>query len=270
MIGLPEVGNTIIVFGSMARGDHDLMSDRDILVVDDNRRDLREAANALDARGWSVAQFTWGQIEVLKARRSLFLHHIILEGAVLRDRGQRYNAMISGFEPAASYDDELQTSKHMLDAVRTIPPSNVGRLWAADVMAVAARNMGVSLLAEHRIYKFSLPEICAFLMDRTLIDAGELRILTNLRRLKYLYRNDHFDATVSFRYLKQTSEILDRLLGLGWTIEERPFEMISGENPRLIHPYAFARSIEKKLYTLRPRDTSDQSEFASQLRDCAR
>jgi hypothetical protein len=164
---------------------------------------------------------------------------------VLRDRGERYGAMISGFEPAASYDDELHTSKNMLDVVRTIPPSNVGRLWAADVMAVAARNMGVSLLAAHGIYKFSLPEICTSLLKCGLIHDDEAKVLTNLRRLKYFYRHERFDRKVSFQYLKQTSEILDRLLGLGWTVAEHPHEVLSGENQYLVHSYAFARSIEK-------------------------
>src|SRR4051812_45479039 len=89
---------TAIIFGSLARGDYDAMSDKDILIIDSDRDNLRSAAVILEQRGWSVAQFTWTQMAVLKARQSLFLYHIVREGIILKDKEHRYDDLMSGFE----------------------------------------------------------------------------------------------------------------------------------------------------------------------------
>ena len=66
------------IFGSCARGRTDALSDRDILIVDDDREVLRARASVLMADGKSVAPYTFLKLEKLAVNGALFIQHLRL------------------------------------------------------------------------------------------------------------------------------------------------------------------------------------------------
>ena len=84
------------VYGSMARGDSDDLSDVDVLVVGP---DGEEAGDLLKTVGLSepkvsISQYSWNEIQGMAAYGSLFLHHIRLEGRPLYE-GESCNGRLS-------------------------------------------------------------------------------------------------------------------------------------------------------------------------------
>lgn len=74
------------IFGSAARGDADAISDRDILIVDDDCDVLRKRSVILKNDGFSVASYTFRKLQALAQHGALFLQHLKLEAVIISDR----------------------------------------------------------------------------------------------------------------------------------------------------------------------------------------
>jgi len=257
--------DAVIIFGSAARDDSDSISDRDILLVGDSRPALVRIEQILECEGWSVAKFSWGQIRTMVARRSLFLAHIAHEGIILRDRDDKFQHLIGGFAPAYSYNDEIEVSKNMLAVVERIPDCPAGYLWASDVVAVAFRNLAISFLANHGIYKFSMREISASLLALGIIPKEAQRTIENLRKLKFCYRQKIQVPGLDFRFLQDVARVIDGVLSLDWHITRIPIENAFVDRFDFAHPYALSRAIEKVVILARPKNERSRSEFHAEM-----
>lgn len=74
------------LYGSHARGDSDGISDKDVLLVCDERRSPQDVSRLLTADQLgdsSVSQYAWSEIRKMAGYGSLFLEHIRLEGVVV-------------------------------------------------------------------------------------------------------------------------------------------------------------------------------------------
>lgn len=178
-----------VLFGSQSRGDHDQVSDRDILIVDDRPGALRRRAAILVQQGWSVASYTYRKLEALAGRGALFVQHLKMEGKVLRDERGRYSKIVSEFQPKQFYTNDIRENARLAGLLVSQPQTEKGALWAADVLYVAVRNFGVLWLAEQREYVFSYRLIVARLIAKGLIDQSGESALLKLRFLKALYRS---------------------------------------------------------------------------------
>jgi hypothetical protein len=176
------------VFGSAARGDADVISDRDILVVDDDIAVLQERSRALAEAGWSVASYTFAKLDALAQRGALFIQHIKLESDILVDRGDLLAARLAAFSPRPAYADEIRQNGLLANLAGCVPIGLRGTLLAADILYVSVRNFGVLSLAERGVYLFAYSEIVKALEDNGLIAPGGARALAALRFLKCLYR----------------------------------------------------------------------------------
>jgi hypothetical protein len=176
------------VFGSAARGDADGISDRDILIVDDDPAVLQARSRVLEAEGWSVASHTFRKLNALSHMGALFVQHLKLECRVLVDRDGRLTDLLASFRPRTDYAAELQENARLASLAATVPEGPRGTLLAADILYVTVRNFGVLSLAERGIHAYAYTAIGTGLETERLIAPGGARAIASLRFLKCLYR----------------------------------------------------------------------------------
>lgn len=177
------------VFGSVSRGDDDALSDRDILLVDDDTQLLNRRQATLEAEGWSVASYTFGKLNALVSKGALFVQHLKDETNILRDVGGQFRLALDAFRPKRCYHADLITNSYLAGLAAIRPDTRAGALWAADVLYVATRNFGVLHLAQKGIYLFSYSRVLEALVDDAVITPSNLPHLLKLRLAKSLYRS---------------------------------------------------------------------------------
>ncbi|MER8422000.1 hypothetical protein [Mesorhizobium sp. M1329] len=178
-------------FGSCARGDDDKLSDRDILIVDDDVSILRARAAMLKAQGLSVASYTFSKLDRLAACGALFLQHLRLESVIAVDQDDRLGSLLASFRPKEKYDEELRQNALLAELVSSVSVGRVSELWSADVLYVTVRNFGVLWLAGRGEYIFAFERILEALRDADMVSDCGLSSLRQLRFLKALYRSDY-------------------------------------------------------------------------------
>lgn len=177
------------IFGSAARGDSDVLSDRDILIVDDDPLVLRARTRTLANEGWSVAPYTFAKLNALAECGALFVQHLKLESSVITDNNDRLGEILKAFSPKKCYASELKDNSKLALLSEHVPSGPRGILLAADILYVTVRNFGVLKLAERDIHAYSFESIIHHLEDEGIIDIGGARHLASLRFLKCLYRS---------------------------------------------------------------------------------
>lgn len=176
------------LFGSVSRGDCDRLSDRDILIVDDDIKLLQRRSAFLKQKGWSVASYTFGKLNTLADRGALFLQHLKLEASIVTDRTGRLVKVLNNFEAKKDYSAELAENSDLANLARYRPSGKLGDLWAADVLYVAVRNHGILKLAELRQHAYAYSDVLIAMRDFGWIDEQAVAPLLKLRLAKSLYR----------------------------------------------------------------------------------
>jgi hypothetical protein len=173
----------------VARGDADSLSDRDILIVDDNVKALAARSAELKSQGASVASYTFPKLMALAARGALFVQHLKLEAQVTRDVGGRLTKLLTDFAPHSDYSAEIADNAALSALAGTVPTGARGMLLAADILYVGVRNHGVLSLAERGVHVYGFDAVTAGLEAEGLVAPGGARALGALRFLKCLYRS---------------------------------------------------------------------------------
>lgn len=121
-----------LLYGSRARGEADSLSDTDILTVGDQLE---------------VADYSWSDIDRLRAYGSLFLWHLHLEGRVLdgdeagRERWERATA---GLPPYGRVVDDLDAFETVLeDVARSLVEPEVDLKFEGAVLARTIRHAAI-------------------------------------------------------------------------------------------------------------------------------
>ena len=115
--------DSIAVFGSVARGDRDCMSDKDVLIVSDDDGARRSSAARLRRSGWSPVTFSWRRLERAGARKGLFVQHLKLEAGVRKDQDGRLKDFLDRFCVKPEYNQEIQESQALLGVLESMPRS---------------------------------------------------------------------------------------------------------------------------------------------------
>ncbi len=240
------------IFGSASRGDIDTMSDRDILIVDDDVSVLQRRASALRAEGWSVAPYTFAKLEAVAGKGALFVQHLKLEATILKDQQCRLADLLERFKPLENYRMEIRNNERLAKLGELAPPGKRGALLAADILYVAVRNYGVLSLAERGIHTYAYVSILQALETEGLIRAGGAKALSPLRSLKCLYRaGGHEDG----RHVRETVDRALSVLPHGHFPRQLRFvaadQILSEIQPRYTTgPYLQLRDLERRLVAL--------------------
>lgn len=179
--------SAVAIFGSVARGDDDLLSDRDLLVVSENGVPA-QYLEELRTNGFSPAAYTWQSLESLATYRSLFLVHLKLESKIVKDHDGRLSDFLSHVEASQDYSANRAQSAALAALTAGVPDNTNLLLWAADVLAVALRNYLVASSAERGSFIFSHGELLAYADATFGLDFKTRQLLHRLRTWKALYR----------------------------------------------------------------------------------
>jgi hypothetical protein len=177
------------IFGSSARGDADVYSDIDVLLVDDDGTRLKTRKAWLAANGFSVSDYSWRRLFNLFEKRALFATHLKLESKVLHDARGRYRDLLSSSQTATDYTALFDQSLLLFSSIETIPNSQVGRMWAIDHFTVAFRNSAILLLATKGKFVFSFSSLFNELMQAGKHTTTEVASLHKIRGIKRAYRS---------------------------------------------------------------------------------
>ena len=241
------------IFGSASRGDSDALSDRDILIVDNDVYTLNQRQEALEASGWSVASYTFSKLDVLVKKGSLFIQHLKDEAKILRDVDGRLCSTLKAFQAKTSYRSEIEENARLAYLTAVWPNSRAGALWAADVLYVTTRNFGILQLAERGRYVFSYSEVLEALVKYGVIDEYALPDLLKLRLAKSFYRSrQHMSVGAATTIVKRAVEILPAQSFPTQAVAVTPNEILSGSHalPRKSPAYHRLRNLERTYLAL--------------------
>ena len=202
---------SVALFGSMARGDGDAYSDRDLLVVADSQATLKAKKATYEAVGWSCTAYSWDRLQNAADQGSLFVQHLKQEARIILDSSEKLRELLTLFSAKKSYTTEFDSSFSLLgNLVQFLPNCRAGPMWTLDILSVGFRSLAVTKLANDGIYAFSNGEIIHGLIRKGIITKSEGTRLDHLRRFKSMYRrglaNGNMDWQETFEYIR----IMDR------------------------------------------------------------
>ena len=205
------LSEAVALFGSICRKSTDALSDRDILIIDDDERVARGDAEKLTQQGWSVAKYSCRRLETLAMRRALFVQHLKLEARIIHDQRGRLRSVLENFQPAASYPDDIVQAQRLICLSENVPDSVQGLGWAFDVMAVGVRVLGIAHLANEGRYVFGFREIIDGLANINRVSKDDHYTLCRLRGFKSSYRKKDWAGIPDKEELFQVRRVIKRL-----------------------------------------------------------
>lgn len=230
---------SICVFGSVARKNCDDLSDRDVLVVAPTVAEAEASGEEWRKEGWSLSPFARHQMQSMSERGALFIQHLKLEGVIVRDADSFLGTLFSQYRPKTDYLVEMQDSIWLLQFLRAKRSSGWTSLCGADIAFVSARNIGISLLAARGIFEFAFANVLQSLHRLAVVTDDDLRAISDLRRLKFCYRN-RIPCLNSEEVFRKGLDAALRLTG-------DPGSGISEREPSLRDGYRWLRWLEFNL-----------------------
>lgn len=199
---------SVAIFGSSLRTDFDKYSDRDLLVVADNYRDLKELKSIYSKDDWSISYYTFSKLKYLSLKGSLFIKHLQNESKVVIDKNNNLSKILSEFKPKESYKKDIDESEEYFDIIEMVPNTRLGYAWFCDCLYVGLRNYLVFKNAENGIFEFSFNKLLKRLKVEGKIKQKEVEILKELRVVKRNYREEVIDELPSLSFILKVIPIV--------------------------------------------------------------
>ncbi len=266
---------SLAIFGSAARGDVDSFSDRDLLIVSDDKDILAAFKSRYSARGWSCTAYSWERLQRAADRGSLFVQHLKQEAQILLDSENRLAQLFANFATNASYKREADGAASLLgELTETLPHCEVGPMWALDVLSVGFRSLAVAKLADEGIYSFANAEILNGLIRLGSLHQTDAPRLWPLRQYKSLYRKGIIDNRVGWVGAYGLIRLIDDVFRLGLSLRRVDARDIveyalAGENSLQWSKewYVRCRRVESALWMLKPLEHQHFAEFVQRKQD---
>ena len=186
----------VIDFGSRKRGDFDLSSDKDRLIISDNWNEMINEKAAQQRNACSVSCFTMNRTQYLISKGNLFFKHIKEEGILISGSPEQYNNLMKLWEPAASYTNEIEQNLDILDLLAFTPRFRLGLTIAVDIIISSVRNILIKRLAALGIYVFAWGNIFQAAVSLGQIRENDKAIFFIARKIKNITytRYDDIDS----------------------------------------------------------------------------
>lgn len=219
--------DTVALFGSSTRGDFDHISDKDLLLISNDKISLKNAKNLFEKLGYSCSCYNWNKLKYMSAQKALFIQHLKQESFIILDKSNSLGNVLRSYEPARDYSQEIDMTKSLVSLTERFPSTPIGAGWALDILAVGFRNLAILSLANEGKYIFSYENLLSTLMNRGFINAHQKYILSRLRKYKVDYRNKNFQAIPSKEKVFETQNILCEIFDIELcpeTVSEESFQ----------------------------------------------
>ena len=270
--------HTLALFGSAARGDNDIFSDRDLFIVSDDQNSLRDMKYKYESAGWSCTAYSWRRLKHAADQGSLFVQHLKQEARILSDPSDRLAHLLAQYSAKPGYKHELNGAASLVgNLIQHLPRCDAGPMWTLDVLSVSFRSLAVASLADNGIYAFSNSALIGGLTRIGMVTKAETPKLDVLRRFKSLYRQGVIDGRLRWCDIFDWIRLVDRVFSLGLstkcvgTIEILELALADSSSKQADSDwYARCRRIESALWMLRPRHTNVRAEFRQQRRELFR
>lgn len=172
----------IVKYGSRARGDSDLFSDSDILVIGEIPHELRFS-------GLDIVRYTRNRLKHLREKESLFLVHLRDEGVIIKDHNNWMNDFLGSIPDYTPNDQILNKTFQNLSIAASLEPSIAALPCWFDILFVFLRDLLVKLNAVHNHYIFAPDRL---LENLSFQQKDKIQnILTISREIKSDYRKQH-------------------------------------------------------------------------------
>ena len=266
--------NAFALFGSAARGDNDIFSDLDLLIISDNETILRQMKAKYSSAGWSCTAYSWSRLQHAADQGSLFVQHLKQEAKILSDPSDRLAHLLAKYSTRSDYKRESDSAASLLgNLIQHLPQCDVGPMWTLDVLSVGFRSLAVANLANHGIYAFSNSEMISGLSQIGIASKADGHHLSRLRRFKSLYRQGSIDEQIRWCDIFDWIKLVDNVFALGLSSRcVRAIEIVElalADCSTMTEDwdwYARCRRIESALWMLKPRQGRDQREFRQHRR----
>lgn len=142
------------LFGSVARGDQDRMSDTDVLLVYDKvldsrlQADAREQVSSAMSMHCTFAEYSCGHLERMFKEGHLFAWHLHLEARPIPGWENRQDYLHTFPSPApytGGLVDAMNFSDLLKSALQSVLLGSKSPVYEAGIAYVALRNVGMSL-----------------------------------------------------------------------------------------------------------------------------
>ena len=202
----------VIEFGSKKRGDFNMSSDKDMLLVGSNLSQLFKERERRKDDGYSVTCMTIDKAKYMVNHGSLFFKHIVDEGHLVEGCKEKYLGIIEGWKAAPNYQREIDGNVELFEILSYLPKTAKGVLAATDIATISIRNILIRKLASLGLYVFSWEQVSSTAVNLNFIDLNEKIILLHARQIKNYYRQG-CDIQLSIFFLERLLGILGKILG---------------------------------------------------------
>lgn len=198
---LEEIGKSniaiedIYIYGSYARGESDIYSDIDILVVI-NTQEYKDIINIKDnmksklniPRDW-ISIYSYNRIEEMKQYGAYFLWHLKLEGKKVYSR-KRYleNTLKSIPKYKKCKMDLIQYNDICIDIENSVKKEQYNIYYELNVLASIVRNASIAFCFLNNKYIFSRYKPVKFVIDSISKNIGLKGINIDIREYDELYK----------------------------------------------------------------------------------
>ena len=201
-----------VEFGSRKRGDFNMSSDKDMLLVGSNLEELFKEKEKRKDDGHSVTCMTMDKAKYMVNHGSLFFKHIVDEGHLVEGCKEKYLGIIEGWKAAPNYQREIDGNVELFEILSYLPKTAKGILAATDIATISIRNILIRKLASLGLYVFSWEQVSSTAVNLNFIDLNEKIILLHARQIKNYYRQG-CDIQLSIFFLERLLGILGKILG---------------------------------------------------------
>lgn len=185
-----ETIRSTCIFGSVARGSSDVVSDKDVLIVVANPQNNKELVSKWKALGWSVSLYTPRRLDAIINHGSLFVQHLKHEGLILEDSDNWLKERLQSAQPKSSYlfnayssvDLALPIERFASDLSIDLNPI------VADLAFVSIRNFAINYLAHFGVFAFDYDNVVSEVGVRLGLTFSDIDLLRSLRFGKAKYR----------------------------------------------------------------------------------
>lgn len=234
----------VVEFGSKTRGDSDLSSDRDILLIGKTWSEINTLKEKYKQSGYSVSAFKEDKARFLINHGSLFFKHILDEGVFVDGEFGAYSSLISNWSPARDYEDEIDENLDLLEVLSFIPETEKGITTAIDILICSVRNILIRRLANQGSYVFSWSRIFNEAKCRGIITGEDISVFICARKIKNSHREGK-NLSVSKEFLEWLRKSAIRACGV-----KIPVDFATHKSKQIHLPDKFDDGTYKQLRAL--------------------